>query len=394
VWQLTNPAKDGDAFAQSRRLRKMVVAFPASNTPVLVPTVSPNHLSIVSAYDMCPDGPPRVAPERVRPKIPAYSPSKSVRVVVIDTGFIESKRHGNRELTQRGGITAEKGRWPDTSIRPAGPGTLTAMDRRRVWRLCGADDFVTYPDFPLGGPSRLAGVAGHGTFVTGILAASCEHAHITVVGHRHAVMPIPEGGGPINKVDKMRLFASEVEIAGSVLRHRHAQVINCGFAFPILDGLRPISFTMVLPRVKASTAILAPAGNEDTKSRYWPAADGRVIGVAATDKDGTAKADFSNWGDWIDCCSPGVDAVSTFGSVKAVPQDYPAVWGTPPSVFAGWALWNGTCFATPTVAARIATEVASRSVTPRQAWNDLRDGAPAIQFPEGAQCRFISAAVP
>lgn len=381
VWRLTNPAKDGDAFAHARTLRKfMTISFPPDRAAVQVPTVSPNHLSIVSAYDMCPDGPPRVAPEELWPRIPAYSPKRRVSAVVIDTGWIPLQRHGNEELTRRGGIKGEKGRWADTS--------------RNEWRESAVDDFDTYFDFRRG-LRRLAGVAGHGTFVAGILAANCEHADITVVGHRHAVMPIPENGvAPVTGVDAMRLFAAEVEIAGSVLRHRKAQVINCGFAFPTLDGHYSIPFAVVLPRLDPGTVILAPAGNEDTNARYWPAADKRVIGVAATDKDPPAKADFSNWGDWIDCCSPGVDVVSTFGSVAAVPQDYPAVWGTPPSVFTGWAFWNGTCFATPTVAARIASEAANRNVTPVQAWNGLKTRAQRMVDFHDEPIRFISTSYP
>jgi hypothetical protein len=382
VWRLTNPDRDGDAFAQSRSLRKFVtIAFPPDRTAVRVPTVSPNHISVVSVeYDMCPDGPPRMAPEELWPRIPAYSSQTRVSVVVIDTGWIPLQRNGNRELTWRGGIRGEKGWWADTS--------------QNEWRESVVDDFGTYRDF-LRGLDRLAGVAGHGTFVAGVLAANCEHADITVVGHRHAVMPIPENGvAPATGVDAMRLFAAEVEIAGSILRHRDAQVINCGFAFPTLDGHYSIPFPMVLPRVDAGTVILAPAGNENTNARYWPAADKRVIGVAATDKDPPAKADFSNWGDWINCCSPGVDVVSTFGSVAAVPQDYPAVWGTPASVFTGWAFWNGTCFATPTVAARIASEAARGNVTPRQAWNALLQRAQRrVQFPD-RQVKFISAVDP
>jgi hypothetical protein len=374
LWRIRNPGKDGDAFVLSRRLRRDVrsIVFPNTRAPIRVPRVSPNHISVVCGYDMCPDGPPRLPLGDVYlPHILAYSPTKNeMSVVVIDTGWIpfdpQNNRKGNRDLSQRGGIASERAWWPDSS--------KTGVTLREVWRHGGDDDFNTYPDL-IRGLDRLAGVAGHGTFVTGILAAGCRYAKITVVAHCHSVLPVPGNAAPIFGVDAMKLFESELAVAGSVLKHRKdAQVISCGFAFPTLDGLGSIPFPPVLASLDEGTAILAPAGNENTTAPYWPAAHERVIGVAATEPNGKAKADFSNWGIWIDCCAPGVDALSTFGYVAAVPQDNAtAARGTPATAFKGWAVWNGTCFATPIVTARIASEAAKRNVTPVQAWQDLRD---------------------
>jgi hypothetical protein len=114
-----------------------------------------------------------------------------------------------------------------------------------------------------------------------------------VVGHRHAYLPV----GWENDVDKLRLFTSEIAIARSLLKHRDDHVISCGFAFPILDGLESIAFDVVMPSINQRTAVVAPAGNEATTCRYWPAAHDRVIGVAATKPTG-GKAKFSNWGTW------------------------------------------------------------------------------------------------
>jgi hypothetical protein len=196
----------------------------------------------------------------------------------------------------------------------------------------------------------------------GIVAAGCPRAEITVVGHRHECLPV----GWNNSVDKLRLFASEIAIARSLLIHRDHHVISCGFAFPILDGLESIAFDVVMPSISDGTAVVAPAGNESTTCRYWPAAHDRVIGVASTDRTGVAKADFSNWGTWADCCSIGEDVLSTFADVEAFPQDSDPPAGATTPHFDGWARWDGTSFAAPKVAAKIAEMFAANSsVSPR-----------------------------
>ena len=59
-------------------------------------------------------------------------------------------------------------------------------------------------------------------------------------------------------------------------------------------------------------------------------------------------AEFSNTGDWVDACAPGVDVVSSFVRLRpgSGERDY------------GFARWSGTSFATPQVAAEIATAIA------------------------------------
>jgi subtilisin family serine protease len=53
----------------------------------------------------------------------------------------------------------------------------------------------------------------------------------------------------------------------------------------------------------AGVVVVASAGNSGTTARNWPAADPRVIAVAAL--DGTRRANYSNYGDWVDVAAPG-----------------------------------------------------------------------------------------
>lgn len=58
--------------------------------------------------------------------------------------------------------------------------------------------------------------------------------------------------------------------------------------------------------------VIASAGNSDTTTRYWPAADSRAVAVAAL--DGTRRAGYSNHGDWIDIAAPGCNPANNIGS--------------------------------------------------------------------------------
>ena len=103
-------------------------------------------------------------------------------------------------------------------------------------------------------------------------------------------------------------------------------------------------------------AVVAPAGNEQSTRRYWPAAHPEVIGVASTNRRGNGRAWFSNWGDWCDCCARGDYVYSTF-----VHWDGPVEGESPDEIehFRGWARWDGTSFAAPKVSAQIAAEFAA-----------------------------------
>jgi subtilisin family serine protease len=158
--------------------------------------------------------------------------------------------------------------------------------------------------------------------------------------------------------------------------------VSCGFAFPTLDAYPSIPFTAVMQVLtgpeapRPGVAVVSPAGNESTPRAYWPAAHPDVVGVASTNRLGNARAWFSNWGPWADCCSRGEDVRSTFihwtGPIEGEPLDEL-------ENFIGWAIWSGTSFATPKVAgaiARLHAEDPSR--LPVQAWERLVSGAGGV----------------
>jgi len=92
---------------------------------------------------------------------------------------------------------------------------------------------------------------------------------------------------------------------------------------------------------------------------------------------GNARAWFSNWGPWANCCTRGQDVRSTFihwlGPVEGEPL-------TEIENFIGWARWDGTSFAAPKVAAAIARLVAGSGETllPVDAYHELVGGTGGV----------------
>jgi len=334
----------------------------------VVPAVSPNHVAILSANAAgCPAGPPHPAP--LPPSEPFVEPlgdGKHANVVVIDSGYIYMDPPDPDHATLDARVVAvEKGEWLDTLTNPPS------------WQFDPPDGADT------NGDGRLDGIAGHGTFIAGLIARMCTHAKITVVGQRDEEVSITG----LNAAEQSKLFATEISIAHSMLLHCDTDVIQCGFSFPTLDDYPPIPFVAAMQLLtsvdapRKGVAVVAPAGNEESKRRHWPAALPDVIGVASTNRRGTRRAWFSNWGHWCDCCCRGEDVYSTFidwsGPIEGEPM-------TDVEHFHGWARWDGTSFAAPKVSAAIACVLASsdEETLPVEAWDILLSGRGGVEVDE------------
>jgi subtilisin family serine protease len=68
--------------------------------------------------------------------------------------------------------------------------------------------------------------------------------------------------------------------------------------------------------------LVAASGNDATNQPSYPAAYEEVMSVAAVDHN-RQRADFSNFGDYVDVAAPGVDIPSTY-----IHSDYAALSGT------------------------------------------------------------------
>lgn len=99
-----------------------------------------------------------------------------------------------------------------------------------------------------------------------------------------------------------------------------------------------------------------------------------AVGALDTTQGQPQLATFSNYGHWVDVYAPGVNVYSTYlrGTWEELPPNPPASWPID-----GYAIWSGTSFAAPQVAAAIADTLRqNQSVTPRQAALMVLGGAP------------------
>lgn len=361
IWRLKEP-ETRNSIDESRRLRELAgeeqVRMPGGYDLVL-PTISPHHAPILCPTPGgCPAAPPKPAPEPDEPFIKPLGDGPTAKVTVLDSGYIWIDPP-HRNLDDR--VTVVHGQWLDT--------------KNRRWQ----------PDEPDGlytdSAGQLDGISGHGTFIAGLIAHIAPRTRLEVVGLRNQEVEI----GALNPEAQLGLFESEVAIAHAMLRRCDADVIQCGFAFPTLDDYPSVPFAAAIEEIRrrreGRVAVVAPAGNEASRRRYWPAALPDVIGVASTNRRGNARAWFSNWGKWCDCATRGEYVYSTFvnwdGTVEGESP-------TDTEHFRGWARWDGTSFAAPKVSAAIAELVANSegATSPTDAWNQLKTGAGGVPVRE------------
>jgi subtilase family protein len=334
IWRLKDP-ETRNSIEESRRLRALVKHEPVT-TPtgheLLLPAISPNHVAILApAAGGCPAAPPQPAPDPREPFVEPPSREPTAKVTVLDSGYIWIDPP-HRHLDERVTVVAGQRLDPTTG----------------TWVSDEPDGVYTDP------AGQLDGISGHGTFIAGLISHIAPRTRLEVVGLRNQEVEIPV----LNPGTELGLFETEVAIAHAMLRRCDTDVIQCGFAFPTLDDYPSLPFAAVMAQLREQSAphagrvaVVAPAGNEQSSQRYWPAALPDVIGVAATNRRGNGRAWFSNWGDWCDCCARGEYVYSTFirwyGPVEGEPV-------TDIEDFDGWARWDGTSFAAPKVSAEIA----------------------------------------
>jgi subtilisin family serine protease len=219
---------------------------------------------------------------------------------------------------------------------------------------------------------NLLEIVGHGTFIAGQIVHAVPQAAITAVGQLDDPAFISPGGGG----SAYPLFASEFSVAHSMLLYGKGEVILCGFAFPTVGSHPSLPIKAALDALIAARpgiAIVAPAGNSESAVPWWPAAFAEVIGVGASDRRQRARARFSNWGPWLNCCARGEHVLSTYIDYSG-PME-----GEPSAVFTGWARWQGTSFAAPKVAGAIAGAFAADpSVEPIDAFVNLITGGGGV----------------
>lgn len=260
--------------------------------------VSPNHVFLSSPFNHGgPFGPPRPTTASSFAAAPLDAPP--VPMTIIDTGL-----------------------WADTEL-PSG-----YFDKEHVEYETGTD---------VDDDGLLDGDVGHANFIAGVVAAHAPHCALRVV----------------KVLDTFGVCTEDQLIAGLDRLDQATKVVNLSLGGFTIDDTAPVGLGVALESALSGQdrVVVAAAGNDGNRTNpFWPAAfagaglpwSTQVVAVAA--HDGTHLCDWSNAGPWVSVAAPGQDINSTFINHTSFFPD-------------GWALWSGTSFAAPRVAAEIAARM-------------------------------------
>jgi hypothetical protein len=228
-------------------------------------------------------------------------------------------------------------------------------------------------DSPPGGDGYLDLAAGHGSFCAGIVQQIVPEADIHV--HNH----IDSDG-----------FVDELHVAIELVRHVRQGledgkdvVVNLSFGAETVDNERPVALGVALEIIEEEShksdhevLVVAAAGNFGHNRECYPAAFPTVTAVAALTQD-LSPAIWSTRGPWVDVSTIGEGVRSTFvpGTESEVAD--PGLEEFPDNA---WALWTGTSFAAPQVAAAIAKIALDDGVSLSEAKHRLLE--------DGHECPF------
>lgn len=156
---------------------------------------------------------------------------------------------------------------------------------------------------------------GHGTHCAGIIAAKTDNG-IGMAGLAQVQI----------MAERVNFYIDECAEAIKHSADKGAEIISCSWG-DYFDS--KLLHDAIKYAYQKGVLIIAGAGNDNSDFRLYPAAYNEVIGVSGTDSS-DSKADFSNYGDWIELAAPAVNIFSTFPNNS-------------------YTFWSGTSFAGPHV---------------------------------------------
>jgi subtilisin family serine protease len=174
-------------------------------------------------------------------------------------------------------------------------------------------------------------------------------------------------------------IGSEIEVADAMIRavRDGAKIVNLSVGCQSQDDVPPIALQAALDVIAEiqqeegrEVIIVAAAGNFGDERPCWPAAFDQVVAVAAVDAN-LAPVAWSSRGSWVTCSTVGEGQRSTF-----VPGQEATPDGQHLNQFGqdSWAVWSGTSFSAPQIAAQVARLAQQENCEPADALKVLLDG--------------------
>jgi hypothetical protein len=195
------------------------------------------------------------------------------------------------------------------------------------------------PPFPADG--YLDPVAGHGTFIAGLIEQLAGGCTIDV---QRVIEPLGDG----RELD----IVAALEAATALPDGERPDIISMSFGGQVLEQAFALKSAIAAARL-AGIVLVASAGNDGICTPQYPAAFDEVIGVAAVGPAGPPP--WTNYGEWVDACAPGVELVSAF--FANFDGAFPMMNSVDIDKFAQWACWSGSSFSGPVVVAALAREM-------------------------------------
>ena len=227
---------------------------------------------------------------------------------------------------------------------------------------------------------------GHSTFIAGIVRQVAPDARVLALRVMHSDDVAYEG----DIICALRHLIKRIELAAPGDLAGMVDVVSLSFGYfsesphdkVVTRGL----WKAIEALLDLGVVVVAAAGNFATSREFYPAAFARepvpagqvpVISVGALNPNGT-KAMFSNDGLWVTAWARGAAVVSTYPTdidASRTPELRIPVNRKPPGILppgrealdpddyrGGWAVWSGTSFSTPYLAALMARSLLTRAV--------------------------------
>ncbi len=178
------------------------------------------------------------------------------------------------------------------------------------------EDLVVKGNYGLGGDESIEDLQGHGTHVAGIIGARINGRGGVGIAPEADIYNIKVYSETTKKIsDSAAVMGIEKAISLGV------DIINISFGSAFINS----AYDEVMTKAyRKGIAVFAAAGNDGGQVIYSPAYSTHVFSVAATDAN-NKRANFSNYGEWIDFAAPGSEIWSTYNSSNS---SYAGIDGT------------------------------------------------------------------